>query len=136
MRNWLRRHTPWYCPTCGREYAEAGECPECRVELTDRRPNLDPVPLCTTASVGHTALVKSVLEGAGIPYGVIGNAGITMTEPVTILVRPDQLAQARALLDSLEPPTEMAPSDAPPGRGSELAPAGAVEDSRAAGANG
>lgn len=83
--------------------------------------------LCQLRSVAELSLVESVLAGTGIPYGTAGQTGMGAWNDVAIFVRSDDLPRARALLASLNLPTEVTPADAPGGLGTEARPVGGDE---------
>ncbi|HPZ43148.1 MAG TPA: DUF2007 domain-containing protein [Bacillota bacterium] len=114
-----------FCPKCRYEYvAGIKECPKCREALVEElnqdlepaqisEPQLKPgyskpVTVFATADAGLLAVVKSILDGAGIKY-FVRNELIQAILPVQsgafnslveIQVWPEDAADARALLDT------------------------------------
>jgi len=75
-----------FCPQCGYEYLpQVGECPDCRVPLVAHRPEpkaeAEPEPWAVvyeTVEWGQALLVRSLLEGSGLP-ALIGNQPVVQT---------------------------------------------------------
>lgn len=69
-----------YCPECGAEFREGIErCDDCDVPLTPEPPpepshelEFDYVSIHETSDLSVIPVLKSVLEGAGIPYQTTG----------------------------------------------------------------
>jgi hypothetical protein len=65
-----------FCPDCRSEYRDGIDvCPECGIRLIESlptEPDLDLVPVFTTADSTLLPIVKSVLDSAEIPYLVQG----------------------------------------------------------------
>lgn len=113
-----------FCPNCRCEYvAGIRECPKCRAPLVeelnqDHKPAQNsgsqlkpgyskPVTVFATADAGLLAVVKSILDGAGIKYfarnellqGILPVQSGAFNALVEIQVRPEDADAARALLD-------------------------------------
>jgi hypothetical protein len=108
-----------FCPKCRCEYvAGIKECPECREPLVEElnqvqnsesqlKGYLKPVTVFATADAGLLAVVKSILDGAGIKYfarneliqGILPVQSGAFNTLVEIQVRPEDADDARALLD-------------------------------------
>ena len=102
-----------FCPKCGAEYREGFyECADCHVQLVwelPLEPEKKPVELVTVASVEnavHLALVKSILEEAGIPFFVKGmvSEDIILASKVDAEVQVDREdeQEAKKLLKELD----------------------------------
>jgi len=100
-----------YCPRCGAEYREGfASCSDCRVALVTEPPEESPpvdVDLeCVFESTNPAllAVVKSLLEDAGIDYLSSGDAQFSVLPvlPVRIEVDHSRAEEARALLEDLE----------------------------------
>lgn len=82
-----------YCPSCGGEFVEGvSSCPDCEVPVVDERPEV-PLPAEATREwetvleTGDPALLaaaKSALDGAGVPFVVIGE-GLQNLEGMGVL---------------------------------------------------
>jgi len=115
-----------YCPRCGSEYIEGvTECDDCEVALQVERPppppppaDLNLVPVHETGDAIRSTLVKSLLEGAQIPYrarndqlqDLFGFGRLVPVNPISgpvIFLVPEQYAaEARGLLSRLDAPDE------------------------------
>ena len=107
-----------FCPRCGAEYREGFDrCADCGVALSATPP---PAPdhggpglavLLETADVGFLPVLKSLLEGAGIPcvvqgeealgllpIGAPGSGPMQRAFAAIVHVPADRLEEARALL--------------------------------------
>jgi hypothetical protein len=103
-----------FCPICRTEYVEGvTECADCGVELVESLPEeesfdteyIDHEPVLGTYNPGDVALLKSVLDSAGITYYFDGDAVNPMrtyVEPAWLYVKSDQVEEARDLIDGLE----------------------------------
>ena len=103
-----------YCPKCGHEYNKGITiCPECGVGLVEERPGRDDSDsddrefesIVATHNSGDISLIKSLLDSADIYYYIEGdtaNAGGSFSEPARVYVHPDQLEEARSLLEDVE----------------------------------
>ena len=102
-----------FCPQCGAEYEEGfTECADCHVALTTEAPPPPPapeyvelVPLLATDNVVDIALIKGVLEGEGIAHHFEGEGfmrAYPMVRSARLLVKADQVEQARAALRTLD----------------------------------
>jgi hypothetical protein len=120
-----------FCPACGAEYVEGiDECEVCRVPLAAERTDasddedtatvptsadLELVTVLETSDAGLIALVKSLLEGSGIPYWVQGEAtqGLWCTPlfPSLFQVERRYECQVKELLEELRECTPAIESD-------------------------
>jgi hypothetical protein len=111
-----------FCPQCGSEYREGyTRCADCDVALVDQPPpepshELDLVLLHETSDVTALPVIKSVLDGAGIPYVTEGEEAFNLLPlsgsfvvpghsdmAVEIHVPRERLEEAQALLASALP---------------------------------
>ena len=105
-----------YCPQCGCEYRDGfSECADCRVPLlagTPPQKTADPalglVVVLETNDGFQLALVKGLLEDAGIPFFILGQITTLVTDVdgflkkwVRVQVPRDREAEARELLEAL-----------------------------------
>ena len=105
-----------YCPQCGCEYRDGfSECADCRVSLLAGTPPqktgdpaLDLVVVLETNDSFQLALVKGLLEEAGIPFFILGQITTLVTDVdgflkkwVRVQVPRDREAEARELLAEL-----------------------------------
>ena len=105
-----------YCPQCGCEYRDGfSECADCRVPLlagTPPQKTADPalglVVVLETNDGFQLALVKGLLEDAGIPFFILGQITTLVTDVdgflkkwVRVQVPRDREAEARELLEEL-----------------------------------
>ena len=108
-----------YCPQCLTEYRDGfTECSDCLVPLLDGAPpkeapspfdpNLDLVVILETNDGIQIALVKGLLEEAGIPYFILGQiatlvAGVDgfLHKWVRVQVPRDREVEARELIEGL-----------------------------------
>jgi hypothetical protein len=105
-----------YCPQCGCEYRDGfSECADCRVSLLAGTPPqktgdpaLDLVVVLETNDSFQLALVKGLLEEAGIPFFILGQITTLVTDIdgflkkwVRVQVPRDREAEARELLAEL-----------------------------------
>ena len=105
-----------YCPQCGCEYRDGfSECADCRVPLlagTPPQKTADPalglVVVLETNDGFQLALVKGLLEEAGIPFLILGQITTLVTDVdgflkkwVRVQVPRDREAEARELLAEL-----------------------------------
>ncbi|MBC8426639.1 DUF2007 domain-containing protein [bacterium] len=115
-----------YCPRCGSEYVEGvTECGDCEVSLQLEPPpppgpreELNLVPVHETGDAIRSALVKSLLDEAQIPYlarndqlqDLFGFGRLVPVNPISgpvIFMVPEQhAAEARELLSGLDAPDE------------------------------
>jgi len=107
-----------YCPNCRGEFLpEIDRCPDCDVELVNELPpedhTVELVPVVRAADHAELTIVRSILEGAGIPAVVEGEdvplllSDDTTTLPgdgITVLVPRKSSEEARTLLQSSEGP--------------------------------
>ena len=108
-----------YCPQCGCEYRDGfSECSDCHVPLLAGTrppgqadpfdPTLDLVVVLETNDSFQVALVKGLLEEAGIPFYILGQIATLVNDVdgslnkwVRVQVPSDREAEARALLEEL-----------------------------------
>ena len=105
-----------YCPQCGCEYRDGfSECSDCRVPVlagTPPQKTADPalglVVVLETNDGFQLALVKGLLEEAGIPFFILGQITTLVTDVdgflkkwVRVQVPRDREAEARELLAEL-----------------------------------
>ena len=105
-----------HCPRCGCEYRDGfSECADCRVPLlagTPPQKTADPalglVVVLETNDGFQLALVKGLLEDAGIPFFILGQITTLVTDVdgflkkwVRVQVPRDREAEARELLEEL-----------------------------------
>lgn len=119
-----------FCPECLEEFPwYERSCPRCSVELVERLPGPAPdpdvelVPVFTCGDAGTMLVAKSVLDSAGIEYlvkgegtqdlfgwGRLGAGYNVIVGPAEFMVRAEDAARARELLEELraesEPPVE------------------------------
>jgi hypothetical protein len=112
-----------WCPSCGAEYRPGfTRCPDCDVDLVDELPpepeveperqheqGFDVVSELVEAYSGSridTELIRSVLEGSGVPVALWGTGSSYMPETgaalsaVRVMVRPSDLERAREVIDA------------------------------------
>lgn len=116
------------CPVCRCEYRPGFvRCADCGVDLVDdlgkvRNPEAGTAILCATRDPMQVALIRSLLDAAGIRYGVLGEASPVPETELIIVVPGADLLAARECLLALKDPTEVSPADPPGGSGQELIP--------------
>ena len=121
-----------YCPQCGVEYREGFTvCADCQVPLLAGTPppeppsafdpTIDLVVVLETNDQTQLALVKGLLDDAGIPYFILGQITTLVTDVdgflrkwVRVQVPRDREAEVRELLEAMSQP--------------DASPEGAVED--------
>ena len=109
-----------FCPKCGAEYRDGFyECADCQVQLVSELPTeLEEKPggpekkhvkLVTVVKVGnpvHLALVKSILEEAGIPFIMKGiesdNVFLVSKVDAEVQVDREDEQEAKRLLEELD----------------------------------
>ena len=109
-----------YCPACRVEYREGfTECADCHIPLhagtpppqpeTPCRPDLDLTVVLETNDPWALAFAKGVLEEADIPFFVMGEIAMLVTDIdpmlrkwVRVQVACDREAEARELLTPIE----------------------------------
>jgi Putative prokaryotic signal transducing protein len=117
-----------YCPQCGTEFREGfTECSDCHVPLAAGAPPPDPpsafdpsldlVEVLVTQDPIQLAMVKGLLEDAGIPFYLRGRITTLVNDVdpflkkhLPVLVPRDREAEARELLEMLLQPVP-GPSD-------------------------
>ena len=109
-----------YCPNCRAEYRDGfSECSDCQVPLLpgappasepadSLEPDLDLAVVLETNDTIQLALVKGVLDDAGIPYFVLGQIAtlVEQVDPflrkwVRLQVPADREAEARELVEAV-----------------------------------
>jgi len=109
-----------YCPQCGVEYRDGfTECSDCQVPLLAGTPAPEPassfdpalglVVVLETSDLIQLAMVKGLLEDAGIPFFVLNQITTLVSDVdgflhkwVRVQVPRDREAEARELLGALE----------------------------------
>ena len=109
-----------YCPQCGVEYRDGfEECSDCQVPLSAGTPPQEPpsrfdpaldlVVVLETNNGIQLAMVKGLLEEAGIPFFVLGQIATLVQDVdgflrkwVRLQVPRDREAEARELLEALQ----------------------------------
>jgi len=130
-----------YCPQCGCEYRDGfSECADCHVPLLSGTPpeapadRFDPamglVVILETNDRIQLALVKGLLEEAGIPFFILGQIATLIQDVdgflkkwVRVQVPRDREAEARELLEDLHQ-AEISPPGADEGGAAEPEPGG------------
>ena len=108
-----------YCPNCRTQYSEGiSECSHCHVSLTERTPQPQPktafdpdlelVVVLETNDAFALAVVKGSLKDAGIPFFVLNEISMLVTDVdpmlhkcVRVQVARDREAEARDLIAPL-----------------------------------
>ena len=101
-----------FCPECKSEFIEGiTKCPVCDVKLIDELPP-EPEPefvdykeILATYNPADVSFLKSLLEPEGISYFFKGEHFMyvrPLADPVRLMVRTDQVAQAINLLQDVE----------------------------------
>ncbi|MFC1591355.1 hypothetical protein ACFL43_02405 [Thermodesulfobacteriota bacterium] len=99
-----------FCPQCRAEYRQGfSSCADCNVALVHELPPepetqyVDLAPVLSTHEQGDIALVKSILQGEGIPFVAQGDYFSTLRAPIEVrfLVPRAKLEQAREALREL-----------------------------------
>jgi len=128
-----------FCPGCGAEYREGFDrCADCGLALSATPPPApdhggpELVALLETADVGFLPVLKSLLEGAGIPYviqgeeamgllpiGALGSGPKQRALAAIVHVPADRLEEARALLASGAEDADSAAEEAGEGAGDD-----------------
>jgi hypothetical protein len=111
-----------YCPQCGLEYRDGfTECSDCRVPLSAGTPPPEPadgfdpsiglVVVLETNDRIQLAMAKGLLEEAGIPFFVLGQITMLVTDVdgflrkwVRLQVPRDREAEAREVLETVLQP--------------------------------
>jgi len=101
-----------FCPECKGEFIEGiRKCPVCHIKLIDERPP-EPKPefvdydeMLATYNPADVAFLKSLLDSEGISYFFKGEHFMyvrPLADPVRLMVRTDQVAQAMEVLEDVE----------------------------------
>ena len=100
-----------WCPECKAEYVEGiTRCPECGCDLVDELPEepdepLEPIvweEVLYTHDQGHIAIIKSLLNEAGIIYyfqGDIVSVTRTWVDPARLYIKKEDVPKAKLLLE-------------------------------------
>ena len=101
-----------YCPCCGAEYVDRiSRCADCQLELVLEKPSEDKptyveyVKVLSTHNVVDVALIKSILEGSGIPYYIadeyfsLARPGV---QPARVMIQKECAQEAITLLNELD----------------------------------
>jgi len=122
-----------YCPQCGTEYREGfTECSDCHAPLlagaappeppSDFNPALDLVEILETQDAIQLAMVKGLLEDAGIPFFLRGQITrlVNDVDPfiqkhMRVQVPRDREAEARELIEMLMQPVPPDAEEGSPG---------------------
>ncbi|HUJ69996.1 MAG TPA: DUF2007 domain-containing protein, partial [Syntrophorhabdales bacterium] len=110
-----------FCPQCKAEYRPGfTTCADCGVPLVEELPpeqveeepantghstlDGDLVRILDTFNPGDVALIKSILEGEGIPYAFEGEHSqyVYGTVPFRLMVPSEHAAEAREVLEKLD----------------------------------
>ncbi len=118
-----------YCPQCGIEYRDGfTECSDCHVPLEDGAPprgeashfdpNLNLVELMETQDAVQLAMVKGLLEDAGIPFylggqitRLVNDVDPFLQKHIRVQVPADREQEARELLEVVLQPDPNAPAE-------------------------
>ena len=101
-----------FCPECKSEFIEGiTSCPVCEIDLIDELPP-EPEPefvdyqeILATYNPADVAFLKSLLDSEGISYFFKGEHFMyvrPLADPVRLMVRTDQVAQANDLLKDVK----------------------------------
>lgn len=96
-----------FCPICESEYVDGViVCEECGAPLVAELPAVPPpeyvayVEILSTLNPGEIALMKSLLEEAGIDFRFLAEgAGPSLALPARLLVPKDRVGEAKEILD-------------------------------------
>lgn len=105
-----------FCPECKAEYiAGIKKCPECNIELVDHLDNIktrgeeelpEIIAVLSTYSHGDVAIIKSILNAAGIYYYFKGERHLGLVkpwaDPAKLMVRKDEQETVKDLLKDLK----------------------------------
>ena len=100
-----------FCPKCRTEYVGGIKtCADCGVELVDALPaeshiEIKFVQILSTYNLVDIALIKSLLDSGDIEYTFFGenfNQAEQLVQPAELLVREDQVDQAKEILKSFD----------------------------------
>ena len=105
-----------FCPECKAEYIDGiKKCPECNIELVTQLNNNEErgeddlpkiIPVLSTYSHGDVAIIKSILDAAGIYYYFKGERHLGLVkpwaDPAKLMVREDEEAAVKDLLKDLQ----------------------------------
>ena len=103
------------CPKCKAEYIEGiTKCPECNIELVEHLTDVEEggdegipkiIPVLSTYSHGDVAIIKSILNGAGIYYYFKGERHLGLVkpwaDPAKLMIKEDDKELVKELLKDL-----------------------------------
>ncbi len=102
-----------FCPRCGAEYREGFTmCADCGIALVHDEPAepaeeveyIEYEEIVRTFNPADVAVIRSVLDGEGITYFFKGESFLLvrpLVEPAALMVKKDEAARARDLLEGL-----------------------------------
>lgn len=100
-----------FCPECHAEYREGfTRCPDCDADLVlaleepDHSLSQHFIELVSTMNLADIASIRSIFDGNGVVYQVIGenfNLMRPLLEPVRFCVREDHIQIAQELLNDM-----------------------------------
>jgi hypothetical protein len=102
------------CPKCKAEYVRGiTVCVDCNVPLVERLPEKDSTEkrgkgfreIYITFSAGEIAMIKSLLDDAGIDYYLKGESFAILrpfADPARLFVREDQYGEALEILEDMD----------------------------------
>ena len=101
-----------FCPKCKAEYKEnVVTCADCLVPLVEvlssavEQQDIEFEEILATYNPGDIAIIKSILDGAGIPYYFQNENFVhlyPLVEPARLIVPRSQVAEAQSLLKDLK----------------------------------
>ena len=101
-----------FCPICKAEYMPGiTECPECDVllveKLTEEQDNVPELTaVLSTFSLGDVAIIKSILDAAGVHYFFKGERFLGLVkpwaDPAKLMVKKTQAEEVKSLLKDLK----------------------------------
>jgi hypothetical protein len=102
-----------FCPKCRCEYKEGfSVCARCGISLVPELPPehlpgyVESEEILATFNAGDIAIIKSLLDGAGITYHFLGELSLyyagPLEQPAMLMVRRDQAQEAKEILKDLE----------------------------------
>lgn len=104
-----------FCPKCGAEYREGfTQCSDCGIPLVWEEPDeveadkadyVEYTEVLRTFSLADVAIIRSLLEDAGIDYFIKDEHFALvrpLVEPPTLMVNKDQVEEAREILKDLK----------------------------------
>lgn len=103
-----------FCPKCKAEYRDGFKiCSDCNITLVKNPLDIevgepefvDFTEVLATYNPADIAFIKSLLDSAGIQYYFKGENFMyvrPLADPVRLMIRTDQVEEARALLENVE----------------------------------